>query len=296
MSSDDLYFSERQKGEPPREQETLNQAFWGGFVAIIRARLADGSLAEDFPINCFEAPYPTECDIQAVGLAFCAENPSIPWPLDPNQLPETLDALDALEFFARYMSKPDARSHHSYGRHDHIHSFDRAAGRSEYFAAINRLFRRCRHPYQLELEGSIRRVGSPIIQDILSTIRFETGDSELDRLLSVAQQKFQEPDPTIRTEGLEKLWDAWERLKTILPGDKKASVTQLLDQAVTEPTFRTRVEEEAIALTKIGNDFMIRHTETGKPKIERYEHVDYLFHRLFALVWMILRIRGAVGT
>jgi hypothetical protein len=194
------------------------------------------------------------------------------------------------------MSRPEARSHHSYGRHDHIHSFDRAAGVSDYVAAINRLFRRCGHPYELQSNGHVQRLGPPVIRDVLSNIHFATGDSELDRLFSVAREKFNDPDPDIRAEALEKLWDAWERLKTIYPGDKRASVTRLLDEAVKEANLRAKVEEEANALTQIGNNFMIRHTETGKTKIERSEHVDYLFHRLFALMWMILRMRGGAGT
>ncbi len=46
MSSDDRYYSEKEKGERTSDQETLGQPFWGGFVAIVRARLADGSLEE----------------------------------------------------------------------------------------------------------------------------------------------------------------------------------------------------------------------------------------------------------
>ena len=50
-------------------------------------------------------------------------------------------------------------------------------------------------------------------------------------------------------ESLEKLWDAWERLKTVEPGrDKKASARALLDQATREPVFRQMIEDEANAL------------------------------------------------
>jgi hypothetical protein len=67
----------------------------------------------------------------------------------------------------------------------------------------------------------------------------------------------------VRRESLEKLWDAWERLKTLEPGkDKKASTTALLDKVSSEPMFRAYLEHEATRLTEIGNTFMIRHTES----------------------------------
>jgi len=37
----------------------------------------------------------------------------------------------------------------------------------------------------------------------------------------------------VRRESLEKLWDAWERLKTVEPGgDKKAQAKALLDKSI----------------------------------------------------------------
>jgi hypothetical protein len=73
-----------------------------------------------------------------------------------------------------------------------------------------------------------------------------------------------------------------ERLKTLEPGDKKASVTLLLNKAAAEPSFRARLETEARKLTEIGDKFMIRHTEIDKVPIELSGHIDYLFLRMFA--------------
>jgi hypothetical protein len=293
---EDLYFSEREACKQTRTQETIGAPFWGGFIATIRARLSDGSFAEDFPVHCFEATYPTESDDRALGLLFRAEVADLSWPLNPDEVPETLTILDGVEFFARHISRPAESVNHSYGRHFHILSFDRAAGLAGYVTDLNRLFRRCCHPFEIESSGHVRRIGPPILHETLSTVIFQTGDSDLDRLLNVAREKFFDPDQSIRAEGLEKLWDAWERLKTLLPGDKRTSITKLLDQAVPESNLRERVEQEANALTKIGNDFMIRHTETNKTPIQRSTHLDYLFHRLFALMWMVLKSRGAAGT
>ena len=79
-------------------------------------------------------------------------------------------------------------------------------------------------------------------------------------------------------------------MKTLEPGkDKKASTRALLDRVTTEPTFRDRLEQEANQLTDIGNKFMIRHTEKDKVPICESAQVDYLFHRMFSLIHLLLR-------
>jgi hypothetical protein len=86
------------------------------------------------------------------------------------------------------------------------------------------------------------------------------------------------------------LWDAWERLKTLdVPANKKNSIAMLLDNLASEPRLREELENEARALTAIGNDFQIRHTEVGKIAIQDDSHVDYLFHRLFSLIFLAIR-------
>lgn len=72
------------------------------------------------------------------------------------------------------------------------------------------------------------------------------------------------------------------------PADKKKSVGILLDKASSEPRFKDRLDREARELTDIGNNFMIRHTETTKTPITSSAHVDYLFHRMFALIYLVL--------
>jgi hypothetical protein len=294
------YFSEREGFEEPRNEEEIGPEFWAGFVALIRARLNDGSFAEVFPSPCFDTPYPMDCDAGALGRLFAAENGAVAWPLDSDNTPETLATLDGVEFFFRHVSKVTDRRPHvssSLGHlHDHLVRFDRSSGRAEYISDVNRLLRRCRHPYDLHPDGAVRRIGAPVARELLARATFNTGNSALDRLLEVAREKFRDPEPDVRAEAVERLWDAWERLKTLPSPDKKASVKALLDIAVPEPNFRAAVEAEANELTRIGNAFMIRHTETNRTPLVQSEHVDYLFHRLFALIWMILRSRGASGT
>jgi hypothetical protein len=132
------------------------------------------------------------------------------------------------------------------------------------------------------------RVVPPVLFQAMGVLP-PSGDHTLDGLLKDACTKFRDPAPQSRAEATEKLWDAWERLKTIeVHGNKRLSVAKLLDQTSPEQTFREILEVEARALTEIGNNFQIRHFEIGKVALSQPEHCDYLFHRLFALMHLML--------
>lgn len=132
----------------------------------------------------------------------------------------------------------------------------------------------------------------PVLFEAMGTLP-PSGDHVLDELLGDACKKFKDAAPKSRVEGTEKLWDAWERLKSLeVQGDKRMSVARLLEQCSQEPTFRAKLDAEARALTEIGNAFHIRHFETDKVSISLPEQNDYLFHRLFALMHLLLFSRG----
>ena len=86
-------------------------------------------------------------------------------------------------------------------------------------------------------------------------------------------------------------------MKTLEPGkDKKDSVSVLLDRVAQGP-MRDVLESEALALRDIGNEvFIIRHTEVGKHPLDDDRHVDYLFHRMFSLVYLLLDGTGRLGA
>lgn len=120
-----------------------------------------------------------------------------------------------------------------------------------------------------------------------------SGDATLDAMLDDAARKFRDPAPGTRREAVERLWDAWERIKSLdASHNKQLSVQILLNGASREPHFRKVLETDARALTDIGNQFHIRHFETNRTEITSVEHYDYLFHRLYALVHLLLFSRG----
>ena len=76
------------------------------------------------------------------------------------------------------------------------------------------------------------------------------------------------------------------------PTNKSASIEVLFNKAVPTEKLRDVANADGLSLTNVGNQFMIRHSEVGKVPIERSEDIDYLFHRLFALVLLLLRATG----
>ena len=175
-------------------------------------------------------------------------------------------------------------------------SFNLEEGRAAFRDDVNRILSRNGLAYELNAEGLIVRLAPEMVRGPLVASVFNTGDPELNSLLGAARTKYLDPDPNVRRESLEKLWDAWECLKTMEPGrDKAASTTALLNRASSESSFRATLESEARELTSIGNKFRIRHSETTQVPLEVNEHVDYLFHRLFSLIRLLLKTTGRSG-
>ena len=111
-------------------------------------------------------------------------------------------------------------------------------------------------------------------------------------MLEAARAKFLDYHHEERREALLELWDAWERLKTTGQGSNKAEqISYLLNIAAgpAYPNLLERLETDAFELTSIGNNHQIRHTEMSQEKVEKSEHIDYLFHRLFSMINLILK-------
>lgn len=265
--------------------------------ALIKSRIDDGSFGLRYPLECPDGHGTYGVNEQTFFLALRGDVPDIPLPLDPLRPPPTLSILDLIQFCYQSVAKPSASDWHSFFKHSHL-DFDQDQGRESFRADVERIFRRNGIAYELTEGGDIVRIGPTVLREELLRSTFSTGDGELDRMLEAGRKKIFDPDLNVRKEALEKLWDAWERVKTLEisgEGNKQASAARLLDKASPEPNFRKVLEEEARKLTEIGNTFQIRHTETYKTPIERSEQVDNLFHRLFAMIRLVLRMSGRGG-
>ena len=86
---------------------------------------------------------------------------------------------------------------------------------------------------------------------------------------------------------VEKLWDAFERLKTYYSPtlDKKDSSNKIVqDMGNSKQPFMELFEKEFRDITYIGNNFRIRHHETTKIDIEDKRHYEYFYKRCLSLI------------
>lgn len=286
------YYTDRHVGAKPRTTTEIEPNLAEAIANLVVTRAHDGWFGMEYSEQCPDGRGPVGTDIEALKAGITAHaiyNPFVGQP----QPPTTFEILDLIEFAYSKIAEPRRGSFHDFFGHYHL-GFDRAAGRAAFRQEIDQIFSRNGIAYELMENGHVDRIAPAILRESLTAAVFQTGEDILDELLERARAKFLSREPAVRKESLEALWDAWERLKTLEPGrDKRESTARLLDKGATEPTFRAVVlESDARLLTDIGNGFMIRHTEQGKIPIGDDEHVDFLFHRLFALIYLLLKKSG----
>ena len=291
------YFSERELGEPPRNNTEISQSVWGGIVWLIQERINNGSLGLGFPESCPDSPsvccgvdrHGFEVSIKAKIPVLVEDSWSRRWEISAIEQPSTLVVMDIIEFCWQHVGSPKIGYYHPFFQHNHL-SFDKIEGQTEFREEINQIFRRNGLAFDLTEKGNIERLLPVEIDNLLRGTEFQTGDTELDTMLATSRRKILVPDEDERREALEKLWDAWERIKTIADSAKKTGAEIMLDQAASSPVskFRALLEAEAKDLTDIGNTFQIRHSETTQEHLDSAQHVDYLFYRMFSLLNLIL--------
>jgi hypothetical protein len=123
--------------------------------------------------------------------------------------------------------------------------------------------------------------------DLLFNQEIHTKDVELNKLIDESKKRFL--NPSDKQVALEKIWDAFERLKTYYGQDKKKSLNTLLE-TIAINIDKSEFEKEFGNLTVIGNSYRIRHHEQGKIEIDNHLQIDYLYFRVLALIDLCIRV------
>src|SRR5262245_41207932 len=109
VSGDSMtFFSEREQGERPRNNESLTDVVWSGIKTEIAARISDGSFGARYPETCPDGAGPVGTDELAFWNAMRARIPSLeerPWWHVAEQ-PSLHEIMDMIEFCWRSIGKP----------------------------------------------------------------------------------------------------------------------------------------------------------------------------------------------
>lgn len=135
---------------------------------------------------------------------------------------------------------------------------------------------------------------STAISDLFFRPLDQTRDSQLDSILTESKDLFRQNKLNL---ALEKLWDGFERLKTLLDADKKAGSKLLVSKICTD-IENVRVEKEMVELSDIGNTYQIRHHEVSRIPLSTDVEVTYLYFRMLSLInysLESLRIKDTFG-
>ncbi|QLE29996.1 AbiJ-NTD4 domain-containing protein [Vibrio parahaemolyticus] len=301
------YFSDSERGALPRTKNEIPHNVWLGVTAYIQGLIDTGWFGEQFPELCPDGQGCYGTNERTFSSALQAEVLGITYPFvteeeeDPESwcsqkvsfTPSYLDILDLVQFCYVNVSKPTfGRQYHSYYGHYHIASFDSESAKDDFLEKINTIFSRNGLAYELLGDGQIIRVISSSLNSVIQQIQ-KTSEHALNDLLEHANRKICNPDVRVRYEALKELWDAFERIKTILkPENKKQSMTILLESCSSDTAFRSELEAEARTLTNIGNKFFIRHSEMSQIKLSDSDHIEYLFHRLASFMLLLTKKLG----
>ena len=133
----------------------------------------------------------------------------------------------------------------------------------------------------------MREIITPDILALGETIT----DPGLRELFDLSIEKHLQPNLQEHKDAVEKMWDAFERLKTYYTDlDKQESANKIIeDISCGQTEFIEMLTAEFSALTKIGNEFRIRHHERGKTDITDIRYYDYFFNRCLALISLALQ-------
>ncbi len=278
----------------PRDRDELPEDTRVGLVGEIVNMVNRHWFAERFPEECRDGNDVCGTLVGNLLADIRAFIPTIELPLDGNRMSD-IETFDLLEYAYHHISKPTRVKRHDYFNHWEL-SFDRRPARAEFRERINLMLARGRANYTMETDGRIVRIGSAPVRRIVHELRPATGDEELDNLIRYARELYTSKDPQQRQNGLEKLWDGYERLKSLRkPGrrNKTQSIAELIE-VIEPPELRNCVNAEMHALTEIGNEFRIRHSEVGQVAIPDRAR-DYFFTRLGDLLMWLLAENGLLS-
>ena len=200
--------------------------------------------------------------------------------------------FDYIELFAQKCRDVRMNGFHFACSKNHYVVYDSDTVFDSFRKEINRIFTMTGLSYVLTEDKIIERVmddsivSPELIQDVAAV-----KEPGLQKLLTEAISRFKCTDPDAPRDAAEKIWDAFERLKTYYTQmNKQDSVNKIInDMAKTDINYVDLFTAEFRALTKLGNDYRIRHHETSKIDIPDPNYYDYFYNRCLSIIGLAIK-------
>ena len=311
------YFSDKEGVNNGSISFRISADVWNGIAVIVNSLIGNNLLAKDFPKQCPDGNGICGVDEQSFYMAafavisgtksllprhggdiqYLSSTSQFDIPFESEEEIEkkkicfTYDVLDFIEFTYRHINDVQNGAYHDYFKHYELKFPDTVVARVKFVSEINEIFERNYVGFKLCDDGIIQRIVDELL---LHPICSSKKELKLEELIQDATHKFRNPRLNERKIALEKLWDAFERLKTIeIPEEKqkKQSADILLSKAsLGQAPYKDILENECKTLTNIGNQYQIRHFEKYTEQIASEEHLDYLFYRMYSLLSLLSRV------
>lgn len=299
-----MYFSDIENGVVPRTSEEISIPVWNGIVSIFEEYKNKNYFSENFSEVCpdnkqicgfdsklFEARLQSEIPNIEKKIQIQKDTPMFHEFGEPDEK-KTIDkyaTLDFIEFCHKNITKPVNGSYHDYFNHYHLTFEESEELRSDFRKKINKTFERNGILFYINEDGQINRNISEAMKPLINQI-YNTADTRLNDLVKLAYDKFVLPKIEDRIFALEKIWDAFERMKTYyIEKNKRESISDLISLVSNSNTeFGILINTECNALTAIGNNYQIRHFETNKIELTDNKHIDYLFYRMVSTMHLFM--------
>jgi hypothetical protein len=304
------YFSDKELGEKQPIIEEISTDVWNGIVAIFEEYKTNNYFSFSFPEKCHDNnSLIVGFNEELFNDRVKAEIPNLIIPVERKQIVndsstgwnieetttndkvlyvDKYPTLDFIEFLCRNFKTPLKKDYHDFFKHYHLGFEDDFEQKRMFREKLNQLFQRNGIVYILE--GNCQIIRS-IPKELTGLIKnYKTNDERLNVLINNSIEKLKSVKFEERLIALQMIWDAFERMKTYYTElKKKQSIEKLLELASEGNTdTREELNKEANELTRIGNEFEIRHSETDKKQIKPVEFIDFLFFRMLSFINLIV--------
>ena len=211
--------------------------------------------------------------------------------LPPEENYNQLALIDYIEFFAQNIMDIRVTWNNSkYRNFEYIDCLSTKNIRNNFRDEINNIFNLAGLTFELTANGNIERINEccSFVDEIQKDIE-KVNEDGLEELLEEAVKLYKDPNPVSQKYAVEKIWDAFERLKTYYDVNKRQSADKLVNSMAKNNTYFLQVFiNEFKVLTEIGNECRIRHHEIDKIEISE-EYYDYLFQRCISLIGLAIK-------